>query len=214
MELGNHKWDAIEVLERYEVYFHVLFWLTVLVYPFVKYIGQPGGYSLGLGHELTSIAFTMVPSYFLYLWFFNIENKRRYWPLVILVSVLTGILYYHVDAPFHISDHKHNQYRFLFNVFISYCSFGLFFFALHSIKGSYRNQKELLNLKQALSSAELKALKSQVNPHFLFNTLNSIYANSLRQDERTPELILKLSNGLQYLLHDGQKEFVLSLIHI
>lgn len=49
---------------------------------------------------------------------------------------------------------------------------------------------------------ELMALKAQINPHFLFNNLNTIYSMSSQKDERTPEVILKLSDFLRYVLYD------------
>lgn len=82
------------------------------------------------------------------------------------------------------------------------------FFALHSIKKLYAKQLELDTTKQEKQQAELSALKAQINPHFLFNTLNNIYANALKKDEKTPDLILKLSSSFRYVLHEGQKEKV------
>ena len=52
------------------------------------------------------------------------------------------------------------------------------------------------------------ALRSQVNPHFLFNSLHSIYALSLDQSKRTPEMILQLSNVLRFMLYEADKESI------
>ncbi len=48
----------------------------------------------------------------------------------------------------------------------------------------------------------LKFLKSQINPHFLFNTLNNIYTLSMLKSDQTPDMILKLSNMLRYILYE------------
>lgn len=69
-----------------------------------------------------------------------------------------------------------------------------------------RKRSELLEKKQLES--ELLLLKSQVNPHFLFNVLNSIYAMSLKQSAKAPEMILKLSHLLRYMLYESQQEYV------
>jgi two-component system LytT family sensor kinase len=58
------------------------------------------------------------------------------------------------------------------------------------------------------SKAELQALKAQINPHFLFNTLNNIYSYSLDKSDKTPDMILKLSELMSYVLHDGRAENV------
>jgi hypothetical protein len=67
---------------------------------------------------------------------------------------------------------------------------------------SRRKEKELEAEKQ---EAELKFLKAQTNPHFLFNTLNNLYGLARRKDENTADSILKLSNIMRYLLNDCSK---------
>ena len=69
-------------------------------------------------------------------------------------------------------------------------------------------QRELLLAQQEKITAELQLLKAQVHPHFLFNTLNNIYSFSLEESPKTPELILKLSSLLSYMLYDCKAEEV------
>ncbi len=57
--------------------------------------------------------------------------------------------------------------------------------------------------------AELKLLRGQINPHFLFNTLNNLYALSLDKSDKTPNLILKLSDLMRYMLYDCRDSYVL-----
>lgn len=57
--------------------------------------------------------------------------------------------------------------------------------------------------------AELAQLKGQLNPHFLFNTLNGIYSLTLSQDKRAPEAVLKLAGLLDYVLLNRAQQFVL-----
>lgn len=58
------------------------------------------------------------------------------------------------------------------------------------------------------TSAELSFLKAQINPHFLFNTLNNIYTLAVIQDEHAPDSILKLSNIMRYIADDTRGDFV------
>src|ERR1700712_1068009 len=69
-------------------------------------------------------------------------------------------------------------------------------------------QREFLQAQQEKMTAELQLLKAQVHPHFLFNTLNNIYSFSLEGSPKTPELILKLSSLLSYMLYDCKAEEV------
>jgi sensor histidine kinase YesM len=55
---------------------------------------------------------------------------------------------------------------------------------------------------------ELRALKAQINPHFLFNNLNTIYSLASNKDERTKDVILKLSDFLRYVLYDTGSESI------
>ena len=56
--------------------------------------------------------------------------------------------------------------------------------------------------------AELSYLKAQINPHFLFNTLNSIYSLAIEQSDQTPEAIVKLASFLRYVIQDAQQDQV------
>ena len=62
--------------------------------------------------------------------------------------------------------------------------------------------------RQKLES-ELKLLRGQINPHFLFNTLNNLYALSLDKSEKASDIILKLSDLMRYMLYDCRDDFVL-----
>jgi two-component system sensor histidine kinase AlgZ len=70
-------------------------------------------------------------------------------------------------------------------------------------------QRDFLQAQQEKITAELQVLKAQVHPHFLFNTLNNIYSFSLDRSPKTPELILKLSSLLSYMLYDCKAEEVM-----
>ncbi|HEX2967513.1 MAG TPA: sensor histidine kinase [Bacteroidales bacterium] len=62
----------------------------------------------------------------------------------------------------------------------------------------------LLKLKET----ELKLLKNQIQPHFLFNTLNNLYSLAIEKSEKTPELIIRLSDMLSYIIYDCKSEKV------
>jgi two-component system, LytTR family, sensor kinase len=71
---------------------------------------------------------------------------------------------------------------------------------------SQKVKAEMINQSQA---SELALLRSQVNPHFLFNTLNNIYSLVCQKSEDAPEAIMKLSSIMRYMLYDATTDKVL-----
>ncbi|WP_299312025.1 histidine kinase [uncultured Aquimarina sp.] len=83
--------------------------------------------------------------------------------------------------------------------------------AQHNYKSTSDNQElknRILEAQLKLKEQELNYLKMQIHPHFLFNTLNTLYGFALKKSEDTPEMILKLSNLLDYLLYQSDKPLV------
>ncbi len=191
---------------KLEPYLHALLWIFVLIYPYIKYIERKGGYPMSFAHELNSLFFKMTISYFLYFWFFPKKNKKQYIPLVILAFITNILAYEYFDQLFH--GGFSNVWNHFIASSLTYASFGIAFFAIYSVKHIYQKQAEIDRLTLEKQNAQLQTLKAKVNPHFLFNTLNTVYANALKKDDKTPELILKLSDGFRYVLHEGEKDFV------
>ena len=73
---------------------------------------------------------------------------------------------------------------------------------------AYGKQREVNRLKEAIKESELQFLKSQINPHFLFNNLNNLYSFAIENSPRTPEIILELSAVLRYMLYDCKAAYV------
>lgn len=69
-------------------------------------------------------------------------------------------------------------------------------------------QKEVDELKDSAKESELQFLKSQINPHFLFNNLNNLYAHAIENSPQTPTIILELSAVMRYMLYDCQANYV------
>lgn len=66
----------------------------------------------------------------------------------------------------------------------------------------------LAQLEEENKRAELQALRAQVNPHFLFNSLNTIYNEALKKSDKAPQLILKLSGMLRYVVDKIDQDLV------
>lgn len=73
----------------------------------------------------------------------------------------------------------------------------------------FRDLREKQELRTKNMQSELRFLKSQINPHFLFNTLNSLYALTLKKSDDAPEVVLKLSEMMRYMLYECNERRVL-----
>jgi two-component system, LytTR family, sensor kinase len=79
---------------------------------------------------------------------------------------------------------------------------------LYFVRQFYKNEKEKQESKILIQQLEIEQLKEQLNPHFMFNTLNNLFGVSLEEPARTPELILQMSQLMRYNLESSKKNKV------
>lgn len=92
---------------------------------------------------------------------------------------------------------------------IGTCSLGLVAMLVPFLLLKYfKEQRKLTSVKLAMHKVELRVLRSQLNPHFLFNAFNNIYGLSLNDHSRVPQLILHLSKLMRYQLENNNKEWI------
>ncbi len=106
-------------------------------------------------------------------------------------------------------SNREHTLRFFLSIFYSascftVIQFSLVFLGQHFFIAVRQNER----IKRQQAEIELSVLKSQINPHFLFNVLNSIYALSLQKSDQTPEVVMGLSEILRYMLYEARHEFV------
>jgi len=97
---------------------------------------------------------------------------------------------------------------FLYNVYISQGIIILVGSFLGITKDKFLIEQDVISLGEEKDQLYLDLLKSKLNPHFLLNTLNNIYANSFTHSEKTSDSILQLSKLLKYIIYDSGKEKV------
>ena len=162
---------------------------------------------------------TLLPAIYLHLYWLlpNLGGKNSliYYviPLLLVTAFFTWVnvqLFDHWSVKlfpgfFFISYYKWGEIALFFVVFISVTT-------LFKLSKSWfvvsRLQRQLLETEKQRVQAELKALKAQINPHFFFNTLNSIYSMSLDKDERLPGTVLQLSELMRYFLYESREDLV------
>ncbi|MEG0925065.1 sensor histidine kinase [Chryseobacterium sp.] len=177
---------------------HILFWSFYLVYPLLIF-GKSDCFSFDIKHSLVAIITVALPSYILY--FFLLKNIRNpiYWILLLISGLILVYFFCKLGCACNIKSC-------FINKLIEFIFVGSILVAVFVTKKNIINIKLLAKSNQARADAELKALKAQINPHFLFNTLNMLYSDAIEINEDIADKILKLSDNLHYLIHEGQKK--------
>lgn len=128
---------------------------------------------------------------------------------IIVVSGFYGVLFVNFITALNSEiPLRKNMYLVIIGVYMVVLIASLFSVFRESYKMHLSNkelQYALLNGQLQLKEQELSYLKMQIHPHFLFNTLNTIYGSAIAKKTHTPQLILKLSNLLDYILYQTQK---------
>ena len=131
---------------------------------------------------------------------------------LIVISIFFGLIYlsdFRYDSMAPISKSLLFVGIAVYFIVIIVSAFKILMLHLKNIEETSKLKGEILEAQLALKEQELNYLKMQIHPHFLFNTLNTLYGFALKKADETPEMILKLSNLLDYLLYQADKPFVL-----
>lgn len=194
---------------------HLIFWVGYVTFFGLLYGSYVDNYYVAFMAELVELPFKMALVYFsmYYLLPVYLLNKRYLELLVYLLLIMGAIaalmqfvLLPFLIHPFFCPDTCQNDsltlYQFVKNIInISYLV--AISTVIYLLKKWYRQQKAAQNLTQGKLEAELQFLKGQIHPHFLFNTLNSLYALTLKKADTAPEMVLKLSELMDYMLYDA-----------
>lgn len=142
----------------------------------------------------------------------NVKNATLYSILTLVAfSLVLGSLehfaieYFQLDS----KDHEHPPAIFFYirQIFV----FGFIFFvnyAIFLLEQTADLKLKQKQLREEKLETELKLLKAQINPHFIFNALNNIYSLTYMQSEKAPDSVLKLSEMLRYVFYDCNKDLV------
>ena len=217
---------------KYVILLHVLVWTLVFVSDAVTvYMANPYAvaghpFSITLFSKFLLIAFGYMligasTFYGTYFWVGpRLFIKKNYLMAVVYALVVLGgmvILRYAIEYGFflpvlHFDNYRGNRWtigHFIKNAVFYYLprefAYGLIYFVVQEWQANNRKRQEL---QQEKLSAELAFLRSQINPHFIFNTINDIYALTYQKSEQAPEALLKLSEILRYMLREGQQDLV------
>jgi sensor histidine kinase YesM len=198
----------IESIFTKDIIYHIIFWVA---FYFILVIGDQSDTSLPfkLGLELVNVLFYVLIVYFNLLYliprYLN-PKKNLLWYLLLLsivcllITPIKTLIYYFIltGEPLYQELWLRNQsYILLTTFFVAGSS------TIYKIFSDWqKHQREKVVLQKQSLQSELRFLKSQINPHFLFNTLNSLYALTLKKSDDAPEIVLKLSEMMRYMLYE------------
>ena len=194
------------------LYIHFVVWGFYL---FSSTISHPKEFFVEFGwfyvflKQFTMLVAVLIPFYINYLYL--VEKyffKKRYLFFLIfqLILLILGLISgyfesifsdYYLDIGAHFSKYYFEDIPYQLFHIISY----LIISVASKLFFEFINQKNrILELELEQKKTELKLLRFQVNPHFLFNTLNSLYSKLILKEKNSEEIIIKLSNVFQYQL--------------
>lgn len=193
---------------KYNILKHAALWGIYLILPIIIVPRTDANYIESSHWLLFNYFFSSIYSIiFFYVNFFwaipNLAYKNKKWKyfLVILFFVLTCFAAFEIlPAEFNYKTEKILLFQFFAAVlkllFVTIVAWVIFLYK--------RNQEHAI----AKNQAELAYLKSQVNPHFLFNVLNSLYALAIKKSDKLVDAIPKISDMMRYNIEESKKSFV------
>ena len=204
------KTTNILVMKLNKTVEHLLVWLALIVLRIIANIGQQSFL------ESLSVALLLYGIYALV--FYTTSNaQKRYFEnkkLMVLFANLLFVLFggtFLIRVGFNVLEASTT-----FSLPIGVTEYGilriLFVILCAELYQVFRNKKKAEQRAKQIqlekTEKELQFLKNQMNPHFFFNTLNNIYGLAYKQDKRTPEVILMLSESMRYIIYETQSDFV------
>jgi LytS/YehU family sensor histidine kinase len=183
------------------VAYHICFWAFFFFLIFIT----PGKEGMTLTTKaMTGLRIIMIGLFPVYFHFFVLEKffYRKKYVIYAALFIPTMALYIYLFTLFS---------PLVFNEKFDYYSSAAFIFfivliatSLKVIKRSINERFLLQEIKAKQVQTELELLKTQINPHFLFNTLNNLYGMARKQEKATADGIARLSHLMRYMIHDSK----------
>ena len=196
---------------------HVLFWLVVLlVAPYTSEDDIAGDWRAFM-YRAIGIPTKMAATYFLaYYQIPKLLYKKKYlqFTISLILSVIIFSIIYRINNIYiaetlgGVTAPKESIWEIVYRLDLTIPSyvfrvyFYTFFFMMIKFARDIAKEKmQIETLQKEKTQAELNFLKAQIHPHFLFNTLNNLYALTLDKSDDAPEVVAKLSEMLDYMLY-------------
>ena len=198
---------------------HVAFWVVYLVFYGMMWGSYDDNFYRSFVCEASEMVYKIPLIYFvvfnlIHNYLFN--RKYALFFIYLFIAVLLGALlqrglYQFILYPEFFPSRVGSDYFKVFKIvraITNVNSLVVLVVTIKVLKKWYQDQQVHKSLEKEKLEAELKYLKSQVHPHFLFNTLNNLYSLTLKKSEMAPEMVLKLSELMSYMLYDASAQKV------
>lgn len=197
---------SLDILLKQNSAYHILFWL--LLYVTLALLDDHEDIGFRILKEGINVTFFAIMVYVNLQILFPLYNKNKLLLLHVLLVVLVAVLLTPIKTAilYAISYNHENVQRYLLDnisaIFLSTFFIGISSSVYGIMREWIKTQQEKQDLIHRSTQTELKFLRSQINPHFLFNTLNSLYALTLKKSDKAPEVVLKISETMRYMLYE------------
>lgn len=211
--------NQIPVLFRYRWGWHLLFWVVIFIMYWLTNVGFMGYYREEFMWSLTLLPVRMAGTYlFIYLILPFATRDKKFIPFAVLTLVHSFLYGLAIWATYKYTNLFPEMMDLskkalwdagkIFNKLVANYGIPVMATAILIFKKWYADELKNKKLAEEKLAAELNFLKSQVHPHFLFNTLNNLYALTLIRSEKTSDIVLKLSDLLDYMIYKSNAPFV------
>jgi sensor histidine kinase YesM len=214
----------IDSIVQNRILSHTIFWLFILVFSTTIASFSDGRMTVHWVKYASILPSQILAAYVLiYVQVGKILMKRHYvWFIISLIftgyffSALARFSVVHIAEPFFRSDFEQETIfeivtdaQFLFTVYFpSVYTIPFLMLIVHNVKRRSEQRRQIEILEKEKATNELKFLRAQMQPHFLFNTLNNLYALTLAKSDLAPEVVLKLSEMLDFILYQSNQSVI------
>lgn len=198
---------------RNRILLHAIYWISVILFFSLFWGIRFGNFWHCLYNEILFLPVKFLVVYFVIYFLtpkFLYKKEYLYFGLTtISILILAGCIQQYIALFSFIPNHKAllDPAEVLYRI-VDINTVMVIPFTLKLYDYSLSKEKRILILSQEKTQAELQFLRTQVQPHFLFNVLNNIYGLALLKSDKTPDMILKLTDLMRYMLHDSCAERV------
>ncbi len=201
----KHKWDSLFT----KVAFHVLFWIIVVTY-FAWGFGFNGNYKGSFTNALLWLPGHIFIVYVLLYWLIpKFLIKRKYVPFFIglILAIACCKIYVSILEIFLLVNDKYQGFTITTGrAILPFIHVAGIAISIKLLSYWYQQKQQTLEAQQQRTQAELQLLKSQLHPHFLFNTLNNLYSHTIEKSAKAPDIVLKLSELLRFMVYESGSE--------